>query len=65
MVEDTTKVLEDVMDESWVPWAGRLIPTIVRQVREEMEARAREQYDWKLREEAKCIMDEKMVRAAK
>ena len=48
MVEDATKVLEDVADESWVPWAGRLIPTVVRRVREEMEARAREEYNQKL-----------------
>ena len=48
MVEDATKVLEDVADESWVPWVGRLIPTVVCRVREEMEARAREEYDLKL-----------------
>ena len=65
MVEDATKVLEDVADELWVPWAGRLIPTIVRRVREETEVRAREEYDWKLREEAKWVVNEKMARAAK
>ena len=65
MVEDATKVLEDVADELWVPWAGRLIPAIVRRVREETEARAREDYDRKLREEAKRVVDEKMARAAK
>ena len=65
MVEDTTKVLEDVADKSWVPWAGRLIPTVVRRVREEMEARAREDYNRKLREEAKRVIDEKMARVAK
>ena len=57
MVEDATKVLEDVADELWVPWAGRLIPTIVRRVREETEARARE--------EAKRVVDEKLARVAK
>ena len=57
MVNDTTKVLEDVADESWVPWAGCLIPTVVCRVREEMEVRARE--------EVKCIVDEKLARAAK
>ena len=57
MVEDATKVLEDVADKSWVPWVGCLIPTVVRQVREETEARARE--------EAKRVIDEKLVRAAK
>ena len=65
MVEDATKVLEDVADESWVLWVGRLIPAIVRRVREETEARAREDYDRKLREEAKWVVDEKMARAAK
>ena len=48
MVKDATKVLEDVTDESWVPWAGRIIPNVVRRVRQETEARAREEYDRKL-----------------
>ena len=65
MVKDATKVLEDVADESWVPWAGRLIPAVVRRVREETEARAREEYDRKLQEEVKRVVDEKMARAAK
>ena len=65
MVEEATKVLEDVADKSWVLWAGHLIPTIVRQVREETEARAREEHDRKLREEAKRIIDEKLARVAK
>ena len=30
MVKDTTKVLEDVADESWAPWVGHLIPNVVR-----------------------------------
>ena len=57
MVKDATKVLEDVADESWVPWVGRLIPTVIHRVREETEARARE--------EAKRIIDEKLARVAK
>ena len=65
MVKDATKVLEGVADESWVPWAGRIIPNMVRQVWQEMEARAREEYDRKLREEAKHVIDEKLARAAK
>ena len=65
MVEDATKVLEEVADELWVPWVGRLIPTVVRRVREEMEVRAREEYNQKLREEAKRVVDKKMARAAK
>ena len=62
MVEDATKVLEDVADESWVPWVGRLIPTVVRQVREETEVRAREEYNQKLQEEAKHVVDKKVAR---
>ena len=65
MVKDTTKVLEDVADESWVPWAGCIIPNVVRRVKQETEARAREEYDRKLREEAKRVVDEKLARAAK
>ena len=40
MVKDATKVLEDVADKSWVPWVGRLIPNLVRQVRAAVEARS-------------------------
>ena len=65
MVEEATKVLEDVADESWVPWAVRLIPTIVHRVREDTEARAREEYNQKLREEAKRVVDEKLARVVK
>ena len=65
MVKDATKVLEDVADESWVPWAGRIIPNVVCRVKQETEARAREEYDRKLREEAKRVVDEKLARAAK
>ena len=45
MVKEATKVLEEVADESWVPWAGRLIPNVVRQVRAVAEARSREERD--------------------
>ena len=34
-------------------------------MREETEARAQEEYDWKLREEAKHVVNEKMARAVK
>ena len=30
MVKDATKVLEDVTDELWVLWVGRIIPNVVR-----------------------------------
>ena len=48
MVKDATKVLEDIADKSWVPWAGRIIPNVVRRVKQETEARAQEEYDRKL-----------------
>ena len=65
MVKDATKVLEEVADESWVPWAGRLIPNVVRQVRAVAEARSREERDREVREEAKRLVEEKLARAAK
>ena len=65
MVKDATKVLEEVADESWVPWAGRLIPNVVRQVRAAAEARSREERDREVREEAKRLVEEKLARAAK
>ena len=65
MVEDATKVLKDVVDKSWALWAGRLIPNVVHRVREETEARAREEYDWKLQEEVKHIVNEKLARVVK
>ena len=65
MVKDATKVLEEVTDESWVPWAGRLIPNVVRQVRAAVEARSREERDREVQEEAKRLVEEKLARAAK
>ena len=65
MVKDATKVLEDVADESWVPWAGHLISNVVRQVRAAAEARSREERDHEVREEVKRLVEEKLARAAK
>ena len=65
MVKDATKVLEDVTDESWVSWVGRLIPNVVRWVRAMVEARSREECDREVREEAKRLVKEKLARAAK
>ena len=65
MVKEATKVLEEVTDESWVPWAGHLIPNVVRQVRAAAEARSREERDREVREEAKRLVEEKLARAAK
>ena len=65
IVEDTTEVLEEVVDESWVPWAGCLVPNIVCQVRAVAEARSREERDREVREEAQRLIEEKLARAAK
>ena len=65
MVKDATKVLEDVMDESWVPWVGCLIPNVVCQARAAAEARSREEHDCEVREEAKWLVEEKLARVAK
>ena len=64
-MENTTKVLEDVADESWGLWVGRLIPNVICRVRADMEARAQEEHNWKLQEEAKHVVDEKLVRVVK
>ena len=65
IVEDATEALEAVVDESWIPWVGRLLPKMVRRVRAEAEVRAREEHNRKLREEVQQIVDEKLARAAK
>ena len=65
IVEDTTEALEAITDKSWILWVAHLIPNMARRVREEAEARAREEHDWKFREEAKQLIDEKLARAAK
>ena len=63
MVDEATKVLKAVVDESWVPWAGHLIPNISHWVRAEVEARAQEAHDCKIQEEAEHIVQEKVTRA--
>ena len=65
MIKDATKVLEGVADESWVPWAGHLIPNIVRRVRAAAEVSSREKRDREVREEAKRLVEEKLAKAAK
>ena len=65
IIEDATRALEVVVDESWIPWAGCLIPNMICRVRAEAEARAREEHDQKLREEVQQFIDEKLARAAK
>ena len=65
MVEDATRALKVVVDELWIPWAACLVPNVAHWVRAEVEARALEECDRKLREEVKRLVDEKMARAAK
>ena len=48
MVDEATKVLEAVANESWVLWAEWLISNISRWFRVEAEARARAEQDHKL-----------------
>ena len=48
MVEEATKVLEAIVDESWLPWVECLIPNISCQFRAEAEAKARVEQDRKV-----------------
>ena len=65
MVEDATRALKPITDESWIPWASCLIPKVAHRVRIEAEARAWEEQSCKLQEEVKRLADKKLVRAAK
>ena len=62
MVEDATRVLKVVVDELWIPWAAHLVPNIAHQVKVEVEARAREEHDCRIQEEAVHIVQEKVAR---
>ena len=44
--------IEPVADDAWISWAGRLIPNIVRHVREETEVRDRKEKERRIHEEA-------------
>ena len=48
IVQDTTRVLEAVADESWISWAARLVLKVAHRVRVEAEARAWEEQSRKL-----------------
>ena len=45
MVDEATKALEAVADESWVPWADCLIPNVSHWVGVEAEARVYEEHN--------------------
>ena len=64
-MDEATKVLEAVVDKSWVPWVDCLIPNVSRQARVEVDAKAWKVHNCNIREEAEHIMEEKLKRAAK
>ena len=51
IVEEATGVLEAVADELWVPWAEQVIPNVVLQAREWVEAKVCEEHVKKVQEE--------------
>ena len=63
MIDKATKVLEAIADKLWVLWAKCLVPNISCQFRVEAEAKAQDEQDRKLRDEAECIIEEKLARA--
>ena len=65
MVDEATKVLEAVADESWVPWVEHLVPDVACRVRAEVEARAWEEQNHKLREEVKHLVNKKLARVVR
>ena len=60
MVDEAVRTIEAVADDTWVSWAGRLVPNIARRIREEAEAKDREEKERKKREEAEA--KERLVR---
>ena len=44
-------VIEGVADDSWAPWAGRLVPNIVRRMKEDAENKARNEEEEKRQSE--------------
>ena len=52
MAEEATGVLEAMADESWIPWAERVIPNIALWVREWAVAKDHEEHMKKVQEEA-------------
>ena len=59
MVNEAVRTIESIADDAWISWVGRLIPNIVRRVREETEARDRER-ERRICEEAE--VKERLVR---
>ena len=65
IIKDTTEALKAITDKSWILWVACLIPNVVCRAREEAEARAWEEHNWKFQEEVKQLIDEKLARVAK
>ena len=65
MVDEATMVLEAVANKLWLPWVEHLIPNVACRVGAEVEARAQEEHNRELREEAKCLVNEKLARAVR
>ena len=60
MVNEAVRTIEAVTDDTWVSWAGRLVPNIARRVREEAEVLDCEEKERKIHEEAEA--KERLVR---
>ena len=54
MVDEAVRTIEAIADDTWVSWAGRLVPNVTRRVREEVEAKDREEKEQKIREEVEA-----------
>ena len=54
MVDKATCTIEAVADDTWVTWAGQLVPNIVCHVREEAEVRDHEEKERKICEEVEA-----------
>ena len=53
-MNEAVRTIEPVADDAWISWVGRLIPNIMRRIREETEGRDREERERRIREEAEA-----------
>lgn len=49
MVDEAVRMIETVVDNTWVTWVGRLVPNFAHRLREEADVR-----DHKEKERKKC-----------
>ena len=54
LVEEAMQAVEAVADESWVSWAGRLVPNIAKRVKENAAKKAQEEEDERVQREAEA-----------